>query len=60
MDGQSLSQKIAQNCAEQLAALNHPTITLATVLIGDYAPQSSLCKLEDASRQKSRLNTAFS
>ena len=38
MDGQSLSKKIAQDCAKRLAELEHPKIVLATVLIGDYPP----------------------
>ena len=55
MDGQSLSQKIAQNCARQLAELNNPEIVLATVLIGDYAPSRLYVNLKMRLAKKAGL-----
>ncbi len=55
MDGQSLSQKIAQDCAEQLAELNYPEIVLATVLIGDYAPSRLYVNLKMRLAKKAGL-----
>ena len=55
MDGQSLSQKIAQDCAEKLAGLNNPEIVLATVLIGDYAPSRLYVNLKMRLAKKAGL-----
>ncbi len=55
MDGQSLSQKIAQDCAEKLAALNNPEVVLATVLIGDYAPSRLYVNLKMRLAKKAGL-----
>lgn len=55
MDGQSLSQKIAKDCAKQLAELNNPEIVLATVLIGDYAPSRLYVNLKMRLATKARL-----
>ena len=55
MDGQGLSQKIAQDCAKQLAGLSHPEIVLATVLIGDYAPSRLYVNLKMRLAKKAGL-----
>lgn len=55
MDGQSLSQKIALDCATQLAELSHPKIVLATVIIGDYAPSRLYVNLKMRLAEKAGL-----
>ena len=55
MDGQRLSQKIAQDCAKKLAELEHPKIVLATVLIGNYAPSNLYVNLKMRLAEKAGL-----
>ncbi|MBC6413437.1 MAG: bifunctional 5,10-methylenetetrahydrofolate dehydrogenase/5,10-methenyltetrahydrofolate cyclohydrolase [Chromatiales bacterium] len=55
MDGQSLSRKIAHNCALKLADLGNPKIVLATILIGDYAPSHLYVNLKMQLAEKAGL-----